>query len=81
VTSAANGLTGSPSRGTLVPAAVPSKGVKMQGLRVFWSDDQGQGMVEYALIIAVIALAILITQVFFSGQIKNFFSNIGNTLT
>jgi pilus assembly protein Flp/PilA len=53
----------------------------MQGLRVFWSDDQGQGMAEYALIIAVIALAILLTQVFFSGQIKNFFSNIGNSLT
>jgi Flp pilus assembly pilin Flp len=53
----------------------------MRDLRPFWRDDQGQGMVEYALIIAVIALAILITQVFFASQIKNFFSNVGNSLT
>ena len=53
----------------------------MRGMRVFWRDEQGQGMAEYTLIIAVIALAILLTQVFFAGQIKNFFSNIGNTLT
>ncbi len=53
----------------------------MRDLRPFWRDDQGQGMAEYALIIAVVALAILITQVFFAAQIKNFFSNIGNQLT
>lgn len=50
-------------------------------MRGFVSDEQGQGMVEYALIIAVIALALLITQVFFADQIKNFFSNVGNNLT
>jgi Flp pilus assembly pilin Flp len=81
VTRPADGLTGSLNRGTLRPAAVPSKGVKMGDLRPFWRDDRGQGMVEYALIIAVIALFILLTQVFFANQIKNFFSNIGNTLT
>lgn len=47
----------------------------------FVRDDEGQGLVEYALIIAVIALALLITQVFFADQIKNFFSNVGNNLT
>jgi len=47
----------------------------------FLSDERGQGMVEYALIIAVVALFMIITQVFFAGQIKNFFSNIGNNLT
>lgn len=50
-------------------------------MRRFVSDEQGQGMVEYALIIAVIALALLLTQVFFAGQIRNFFSNVGNNLT
>ncbi len=47
----------------------------------FWIDESGQGLVEYALIIAVVALFILLTQVFFANQLKNFFSNIGNTLT
>ncbi len=50
-------------------------------MRTFWGDERGQGMAEYALIIALIALVLLLTQVFFAGQIKNFFSNVGNNLT
>lgn len=50
-------------------------------MRRFWLDDRGQGMAEYALIIALIALVLLATQVFFSAQIRNFFSNVGNNLT
>ena len=53
----------------------------MRAVRTFLSEDQGQGMTEYAIIIAVIALALLITQVFFADKIKQFFSNIGNMLT
>lgn len=47
----------------------------------FLAEEDGQGMSEYALIIVVVALAMLLTQVFFADKIKNFFSNIGNTLT
>jgi len=47
----------------------------------FWQDDQGQGLVEYALIIAVIAIAVIVAMVFFRGQLENLFSNIGNNLT
>lgn len=71
-------LTDGARRGTLCVAAAPRKGVQM---RAFWVDDHGQGMAEYALIIALIALVLLVTQVFFAGQIKNFFSNVGNALT
>lgn len=53
----------------------------MGASRTFWADEQGQGMVEYALIIVVIALTLLLTQVFFADKIKDFFSNIGNMLT
>ena len=50
-------------------------------LQQFIREDDGQGLVEYALIIAVIAIAVIIAMVFLRGQIENIFSNIGNNLT
>lgn len=47
----------------------------------FARDEAGQGLVEYALIIAVIAIAVIIAMVFFRGQLQNLFSNIGNNIT
>jgi len=43
--------------------------------------DEGQGLVEYALIIAVIAIAVIVAMLFLRDQIQNIFSNIGNNLT
>jgi len=50
-------------------------------LQQFIRNDDGQGLVEYALIIAVIAIAVIVAMVFLRGQIENIFSNIGNNLT
>ncbi len=47
----------------------------------FWRDDDGQGLVEYALIISIIAVAVIIAMVFIRGQLQTMFSNIGNNLT
>jgi len=47
----------------------------------FIREDEGQGLVEYALIIAVIAIAVIVAMVFLRGQIQNIFSNSGNNLT
>jgi pilus assembly protein Flp/PilA len=47
----------------------------------FWRDDQGQGLVEYALIISVIAIAVIVAMVFLRSQLQIMFSNIGNNLT
>ncbi len=47
----------------------------------FLREDQGQGLVEYALIIAVIAIAVIVAMIFLRDQIQNIFSNIGNNLT
>ena len=47
----------------------------------FFRDEDGQGLVEYALIIAVIAIAVIVAMLFLRGQIQNIFSNIGNNLT
>ena len=50
-------------------------------LMQFFREDDGQGLVEYALIIAVIAIAVIVAMIFLRGQIQNIFSNIGNNLT
>jgi pilus assembly protein Flp/PilA len=50
-------------------------------LQTFVRDEDGQGLVEYALIIAVIAIAVIVAMVFLREQISNIFSNIGNNLT
>jgi len=46
-----------------------------------WRNEEGQGLVEYALIIAVIAIAVIVAMLFLRGQLQNIFSNIGNNLT
>ena len=47
----------------------------------FGRNEEGQGLVEYALIIAVIAIAVIVAMVFFRDQLSNYFSSIGNNLT
>jgi pilus assembly protein Flp/PilA len=50
-------------------------------LQSFFRDEEGQGLVEYALIIAVIAITVILAMIFLRGQIINIFSGIGNNLT
>lgn len=47
----------------------------------FWRDDAGQGLVEYALIVSIIAIAVILAMVFMRTQLQTLFSNIGNSLT
>ena len=50
-------------------------------MKNFYADEQGQGLVEYALILAIIAIAVIVAMLFLRDQISNIFSNIGNNLT
>ena len=43
-------------------------------------EESGQGLVEYALIIALVSLAAVAALGFLSGKINGLFSKAGNTL-
>ena len=49
--------------------------------RTLRSDDSGQGLVEYALIIAFIAVVVIVAMVFLRTQIQGIFSRVGNSLS
>jgi Flp pilus assembly pilin Flp len=44
------------------------------------SEERGQGLVEYALIIALVSLAAVVSPGFLSGKINDLFSKAGNSL-
>lgn len=53
----------------------------LYGLFVPEDEFAGQGLVEYALIIAFIAIAVIVAMVFLQGQIKTLFSKVGSSLS
>ena len=52
----------------------------LYGLYAVEDASEGQGLVEYALIIAFIAVVVIVAMVFLRGQISNLFSRVGNSL-
>ena len=51
------------------------------GLYAVEDASEGQGLVEYALIIAFIAVVVIVAMVFLRGQISSLFSRVGNSLS
>jgi pilus assembly protein Flp/PilA len=46
----------------------------------FRSNDQGQGLAEYALILALIAIVAIIALIFLGGQVSTILSTVGNSV-
>ena len=46
----------------------------------FRSDDEGQGLAEYALILTLIAIVAIIALIFLGGQVSKILSNVGNSV-
>ena len=44
------------------------------------SDDEGQGLAEYALILALIAIVAIIALVFLGGNIQTILSTVGKSV-
>ena len=49
-------------------------------MRTFWNDTQGQDMVEYALVAALVSVADVATLPAMRNKVSNVFSKITNTL-
>jgi pilus assembly protein Flp/PilA len=48
--------------------------------RFFASDERGQGLAEYALILALIAVLAIAAVTFLGGQINSILSAVGNAI-
>jgi Flp pilus assembly pilin Flp len=46
----------------------------------FLRDENAAGLVEYALILGVIAISVIVAMVFMREQLLNIYSTIGNTV-
>ena len=55
--------------------------MKGEFVMLFQSKEKGQGLVEYALIIVLIAIVVIVAMQFLAPTIGNVFTEIGNTLT
>ena len=46
----------------------------------FRKDDEGQGLAEYALILALIAIVAIIALIFLGGQVSTILSTVGDSV-
>ena len=44
------------------------------------NDDEGQGLAEYALILALIAIVAIIALIFLGTQVSSILSDVGNSV-
>jgi pilus assembly protein Flp/PilA len=49
-------------------------------VRALLSDDSGQGLAEYGLILGLIAVLCIAAVLFLSGNIQNLLSNVGSSI-
>jgi len=43
-------------------------------------DEEGQGLAEYALILALIAIIAIVALIFLGGQVSTILSNVGHSV-
>jgi pilus assembly protein Flp/PilA len=46
----------------------------------FRREEKGQGLAEYALILALIAIIAIVALIFLGGQVSSILSNVGNSI-
>jgi len=49
-------------------------------LGIFQRDEEGQGLAEYALILALIAIVAIVALIFLGGQVSTILSTVGSSI-
>ena len=49
-------------------------------LGIIHRDEEGQGLAEYALILALIAIVAIVALIFLGGQVSTILSTVGNSV-
>jgi pilus assembly protein Flp/PilA len=49
-------------------------------LKQFWNDDSGQGLVEYALILFLVAIVVIVALRTLGNQTNNVLNNVSKAL-
>ena len=52
----------------------------MQRILATLRREEGQGLAEYALILALIAIIAIVALIFLGGQVSAILSNVGNSI-
>ena len=52
----------------------------LYGLYAGEGELEGQGLVEYVLILGFIAIVVIVAMIFFQGKLSNLYSKIGNSI-
>ena len=55
-------------------------GILNSFLAMIQRDDEGQGLAEYALILALIAIVAIVALIFLGGQVSTILSSVGNSI-
>ena len=49
-------------------------------INFFRRDEEGQGLAEYALILALIAIVAIVALIFLGGQVSSILSKVGTSI-
>jgi pilus assembly protein Flp/PilA len=55
--------------------------MEMEILRRLWTDDSGQGLVEYGLLVGFVAVIVIALAALFGGGVRTVFDNLTAYLT
>jgi len=50
-------------------------------IKQFWNDESGQGLPEYALLVAAVVVMVIAATTLFADDVQGLFNNIGDYIT